>query len=265
MAAYFISGWFAMVSQTKTRPFKLAGKKKSQPAFARRTNHPPTMSVSDDTSLAHWMMTMTQYLYLLYQNGFGSWCCKVVNKSDNAAESRIIGQLHVANRQQKRALFGGAASAELPTSMLDASRIRPVPDNQEVFMATDDGDERSLIIEILEIPHVEGKQASDVASGCLFHVSAVADDNDASSSEVLRHSESASLRHRAVARQHIPRKGGVYIVLEVLRLPEHDADVVISAHVPDTGNVDGLVRDTERLVQQVAETFELHDSSLFAP
>ena len=43
-----------------------------------------------------------------------------------------------------RPLFGGAFSCFIPTNSLDASSVREVPDNQEVFCHTDN--DQSLMV-----------------------------------------------------------------------------------------------------------------------
>ncbi|CAM9688616.1 unnamed protein product [Choristocarpus tenellus] len=59
-----------------------------------------------------------------------------------------------------RKLFGGAMECLLPTSFLDVSNIRQVPDNQEVFVSRD-GD-ISLMVELLSLEPdlTEGQSAS---------------------------------------------------------------------------------------------------------
>lgn len=49
-------------------------------------------------------------------------------------------------------LFGGAISADIPSSFVDASNIRPIPSHQEVFVSSDSND--SIIIEIVELQDV---------------------------------------------------------------------------------------------------------------
>jgi len=48
-------------------------------------------------------------------------------------------------------LFGGAVTLDLPDGLLDASQIRQVPDNQEVFLSREDSS-FSIIVEIVEPP-----------------------------------------------------------------------------------------------------------------
>ena len=57
-------------------------------------------------------------------------------------------------------LFGGAVTVDLPRGLVDASDVRPVPDNQEVWFDGDGG--RSVIVEVLE--RVEGLEDGKAAS-----------------------------------------------------------------------------------------------------
>ncbi|KAI8622709.1 hypothetical protein BC830DRAFT_1052748, partial [Chytriomyces sp. MP71] len=49
---------------------------------------------------------------------------------------------------QSHPLFGGAISLLLPNGYVDASQLRQVPDNQEVFVSSTDNS--SIIVELLE-------------------------------------------------------------------------------------------------------------------
>lgn len=71
-----------------------------------------------------------------------------------------------------RPLFGGALSCFMPNDALDASTIRTIPDNQEVFChpSTD----QSLMIDILEYQsHVDGEAAAH------YHFLDLVESNDA--------------------------------------------------------------------------------------
>lgn len=75
-------------------------------------------------------------------------------------------------------LFGGAVLCDLPTGFTDASAIREVPDNQEVWV--DEASDRSVVVEVLEArPDVPNDQA------LAFFLADLAAFNDAQHSEVL--------------------------------------------------------------------------------
>jgi hypothetical protein len=72
----------------------------------------------------------------------------------------------------KRPLFGGAIQAFLPDGAIDASSIRLVPNNQEVFMHAES--DQSIIVEILErVDEVSDENAIK------YHFDALAEANDA--------------------------------------------------------------------------------------
>ena len=56
-------------------------------------------------------------------------------------------------------LFGGAISVDMPRGLVDASDVRPVPDNQEVWL---DESGQSVIVEVLE--RVKGLQDDQAVS-----------------------------------------------------------------------------------------------------
>ncbi|KAI8994685.1 ran guanine nucleotide release factor-like protein [Pilobolus umbonatus] len=70
-----------------------------------------------------------------------------------------------------RQLFGGAITAPVSSTFIDASNLRQIPDNQEVFI--DMNTQQSLIFELLE--QVEANQQSCAK----YHFEQLAADNDA--------------------------------------------------------------------------------------
>jgi hypothetical protein len=75
---------------------------------------------------------------------------------------------------QTTPLYGGAIAASLPATFASASRFRPVPDNQEVFVEMRDGSPPiSVIFEILErAPQTDGLEA------IAYHLDDVRDGGD---------------------------------------------------------------------------------------
>lgn len=84
-----------------------------------------------------------------------------------------------------RDLFGGAITARVPRSFLDASEFRPVPDTQEVFI--DDASGATVIIELLE--RVEDVPDSEALN---FHFEEVARQNRATEAHVVQMSDAAT-------------------------------------------------------------------------
>ncbi|ORY31653.1 hypothetical protein BCR39DRAFT_526129 [Naematelia encephala] len=87
-------------------------------------------------------------------------------------------------------LFGGAITLPLPTTYLDASDLRQVPDNQEVFLASDS--ETSLIVEVLAMV-TDGLAGHDLWEAVKYHFSSLAHDNSALSSHILTSSPSSPI------------------------------------------------------------------------
>jgi hypothetical protein len=55
-----------------------------------------------------------------------------------------------------RPLFGGAITTSFPSTFLDASTLREVPDNQEVFVDMDT--DQSVIVELLQLESEVGDE-----------------------------------------------------------------------------------------------------------
>ncbi|RXK40067.1 hypothetical protein M231_02707 [Tremella mesenterica] len=81
-----------------------------------------------------------------------------------------------------RPLFGGAISILLPQDYIDASDLRQVPDNQEVFLSS--ASDTSLVIEVLSMVE-EGQASSDLWEATKFHFESIAHDNSSLSTTVL--------------------------------------------------------------------------------
>jgi hypothetical protein len=75
---------------------------------------------------------------------------------------------------QTAALYGGAITTSLPTTFDNASRFRPIPDNQEVFVETRNGATPiNVIFEVLEqAPQADGLDAVQ------YHLDDVRDTGD---------------------------------------------------------------------------------------
>ncbi|EEB07878.2 ran GTPase binding protein Mog1 [Schizosaccharomyces japonicus yFS275] len=144
-------------------------------------------------------------------------------------------------------LFGGALTAELPSSFCDVSKLREVPDNQEVFMENSD-DMLSFIFELLEHGDAPGKTAAQ------FHFESLVDDNDAVASTIWSEEdiETSKLSHiaslgdnasvcRLTGFQQLPRDRhhtirtllqNIAVILYVIRCPKYQVDMVASLNVP---------------------------------
>ncbi|ORX46477.1 Mog1p/PsbP-like protein [Hesseltinella vesiculosa] len=185
------------------------------------------------------------------------------------------------NRQP---LFGGAMSTTVKASYLDASQIRQIPDNQEVFI--DMNTQQSLIIELLEkVEHLNEEAAR-------FHFEQIAEHNHASSYSIK------SVEHESVdvAAPHLPLDTTVYfvrgmqnvakfneeavnhveLVVAIVRLNKVDTDVIISLNVPtqvaaessemkdinqiEASSVQAIVQE----IKLVVASLQVNDWGLFA-
>ncbi|WVF67333.1 hypothetical protein IAT40_002084 [Kwoniella sp. CBS 6097] len=81
-----------------------------------------------------------------------------------------------------RPLFGGAISLDLPTNYLDASDLRQIPDNQEVFLSSTS--DTAVVLEILGMVE-DGLASTDLWEAVKFHFSSIAHDNASLASTIL--------------------------------------------------------------------------------
>ncbi|WVQ83656.1 hypothetical protein IAT38_005799 [Cryptococcus sp. DSM 104549] len=81
-----------------------------------------------------------------------------------------------------RALFGGAVALDLPENVIDASDLRQIPDNQEVFLFPHS--DTAVVLEILAMVE-EGSAAGDLWEAAKYHFSSIAHDNASLQSAIL--------------------------------------------------------------------------------
>eukprot|EP00878_Enallax_costatus_P012874 GHUV01013442.1.p1 GENE.GHUV01013442.1~~GHUV01013442.1.p1 ORF type:complete len:198 (+),score=55.92 GHUV01013442.1:334-927(+) len=138
-------------------------------------------------------------------------------------------------------LFGDAMNARLPRRFVDVSDFRPVPDHQEVW--ADGATDQSVVIEIAEHSNV-----SDAEVG-RFVFDDLAAANEASSSSItdVKQLGSADIPHFAAGtyaclvsgiqeaskgRDGPERSNKVYMLLCVVRLPQHGSDLLVTVNAP---------------------------------
>jgi hypothetical protein len=195
----------------------------------------------------------------------------------------------------KYGLFGGAIIVELPAAFTDASAVRQVPDNQEVFVEKDT--DVSIVIELLESAEVSDVEACD------FHFRELADCNQAElslavetrifSDAVLPNIQVQDCTKAALVGVQKAKKfrspteptSTVHIVLIVLRLPGVGTDCLISVNIPFLGADDDVSAGVPSIssfsdisskesvstdsigihaLRMILETFGIVDWSLFA-
>ncbi|BEI84500.1 hypothetical protein CcaverHIS002_0411040 [Cutaneotrichosporon cavernicola] len=86
-----------------------------------------------------------------------------------------------------RPLFGGAISLPVPVSYIDASDLRQIPSNQEVFLSPTD--DMSVIVEVLGLVE-DGAAKNDLWEAAKFHFASLAHDNAALASHINTPEES---------------------------------------------------------------------------
>ncbi|EPQ58446.1 Mog1p/PsbP-like protein [Gloeophyllum trabeum ATCC 11539] len=173
-----------------------------------------------------------------------------------------------------RQLFGGAITVTLPSSVIDASDLREVPDTQEVFLYPDSS--VSIIVDVLQ--RVEAENFADAAR---LHFASLAHDNDAESSTVhdvgiIPNDRGDNTPSPVVLygtqsvkkfNQTVPDE--VRILLALYRVKDKNVDLLLTCNVPvravDQGAVgeEGFTAakgDFDRAVQ----TLRIVDFGLFA-
>ncbi|KAI7864368.1 hypothetical protein BDF14DRAFT_1835667 [Spinellus fusiger] len=145
-----------------------------------------------------------------------------------------------------RLLFGGAIVAPVKNSFMDASTVRQIPDNQEVFVDTTT--QQSLIVELLEQVEAQGEEVPRL------HFAQLASDNNALAVTVdtvrmltpaatipLLPPGSTSIYqlygHQQVAKFNEAEKNAynsVSIIMTVVRLGQVKTDVIITINIPTT-------------------------------
>jgi hypothetical protein len=145
----------------------------------------------------------------------------------------------------ERKLFGGAMKIVLldMDEVVDVSTMRQVPDNQECFVSADAaGEDRSVIVEILEVPEdVESQN-----EGAQYYWNDLAEANEAIEQTIIKSDAFESLNTEVcamsvallVGTQAIPKFGKtcdlqqVKLYLSLLRIPSKNTDILISYYDP---------------------------------
>ena len=124
-------------------------------------------------------------------------------------------------------LFGGALEISLPNGAIDASTVRQIPDNQEVFIFRDSDD--SWVIEILE------EQPNELSAQIRKHFEALGDDNEAQ--EVLVNLVESPFHNKIMLAgiQKIKKFNSnqvdiVNIALGLYRISEYQAEILVTCN-----------------------------------
>ncbi|KAJ2705753.1 hypothetical protein H4R19_005084 [Coemansia spiralis] len=176
---------------------------------------------------------------------------------------------------EERALYGGAISMALPAGMVDVSAFRTVPDHQEVY--TDDYD-RSVIVEVLEAVGVQGHDA------LRYHFGQIAELNNAECAQQAHvediQLDAAGEAYVLVGQQDVAKfneqaANRVCLLMALLRIPQHGADILVTVNCPLTINpassssarsAGAISTDVDVLFaqfQQMVRTLRINDAGLF--
>ncbi|KAK1820817.1 hypothetical protein LTR12_004687 [Friedmanniomyces endolithicus] len=181
-------------------------------------------------------------------------------------------------------LYGGALTCLLPSTFTDASELRQVPDNQEVYL--DSNGYTSLVVEILE--RVE--KGSD-REALEWHLKDLVEEDGAGEVRVWEVGEgrvggmgntASAFTLLATAPPGTKQRGRAHepdfvgIVLLLVRLVEQKTDILVSVSVPhvageyEAGEVDleegrlgRLLEEGVRIREKVMESLEVRDWGLF--
>ncbi|ODV81845.1 Mog1p/PsbP-like protein [Suhomyces tanzawaensis NRRL Y-17324] len=176
-------------------------------------------------------------------------------------------------------LYGGAALADIAISpsqaLVDVSRIRQVPDTQEVFIIEDQSLtsntskwDQSVIFDLLERVELDeydaaiGMHLEDIAEGATNHfVEAVA----------TKTGEPAHLSYFCVENPRRDRRepdlpGAVVTMVALIRLARVATDVLITMNVPVASEAAmGAVAESEayKKFRDISGSYTIHDWELF--
>ncbi|KXX82400.1 putative ran guanine nucleotide release factor [Madurella mycetomatis] len=188
-------------------------------------------------------------------------------------------------------LFGGALTCDLPTNFADVSKLRTVPDNQEVYIDKDGF--TSIIIDITERVNAPGSGIEQDGRALTVHLEELVGE-DADTVKVWNTTETQFTRldesipaYTLIATQTPKTMPGesrgqsapdfTALILTLLRLEKENTDVLITVNVPhikgeyDEDEVDlalgkqgELIGDAVEHVARIWATFEVKDWSLFS-
>lgn len=167
----------------------------------------------------------------------------------------------------ERSLFGGAITCRLPEGWYDLSDIRPVPDHQECF-CYDDPSKDATSMWVMELFTRHDDVNDDTIAQYFFQdLARVNGGDDVSTffhSDDIRAALDGLVLLSGSGVQHIsPGNSAIAVELSVLRLPEHQTDVLVTLSTPLTDGVDHLQKARKELFQQILSTIQIRDYSLF--
>ncbi|CAI5760674.1 unnamed protein product [Candida verbasci] len=166
-------------------------------------------------------------------------------------------------------LYGGTISiTQLPSTFIDVSKIRQVPDNQEVFInqnPTENANlDKSLIFDILE------KLDNDYSEAIVEHLSDIYPNSESSKLIEKLESDDGSERFISFLKfkpeyTKIEPNQPLEIVslIGLVRLDKVDTDILVQYNVPHDRDVETYNEEDYRLFKEIIESFNIVDWNLF--
>lgn len=180
---------------------------------------------------------------------------------------------------ETRPLFGGAIMVQVPTSFRDVSDVRQVPDNQEAFQNTENG--QLLVVEILELQSVDDEAAAAYFFQDLCEANGVsAADCEFVKQDVVhaiqglpptavvcfgRGRQKVALGREVdvVGNPRIQEVRVVDVELCVIRLPAVQSDVLITLSTPSQLHPQDNSSAPSNVFRDALASFQIRDWSLF--
>lgn len=176
-----------------------------------------------------------------------------------------------------QSLYGGHFSIELingSENYVDASTVREVPDNQEVFVGKND--DASVIIDILEEVDAEDLEAamtehlddvlSDLATAVIEKDDTVVRKDSIKNGMIISKltiEKAGSLAANSAQETELFKESEplkqIHMYIGLVRLKEHETDILVTYNPPQRSHDENVLEAFERMLQSLA----LKDPSIF--
>lgn len=176
-------------------------------------------------------------------------------------------------------LYGGAFQMDLPTTFVDVSNLRQVPDHQEVF--TFAKNDQSCIVELLDKVNEPDENAAR------FHFEQLAESNESTNFEIIEQGEmqapsvssvTPTYCSYCVGRQIVSKlkdeatqANQIKIFLVLFRLHNVNTDLLITFNAPEEINPTSQVKvsfiedenSVSQLFRGIVESFQINSMDIF--
>ncbi|KAK4203587.1 hypothetical protein QBC40DRAFT_346190 [Triangularia verruculosa] len=199
----------------------------------------------------------------------------------------------MSRHYQPTPLFGGALTVDLPSNFADVSKLRQVPDNQEVYIDKDGF--TSIIVDIIERVHTTADDSLERdAKALTTHLEELVGVEDAAETVQVWNTTETQISHLSedipaytlIATQtHKQREGErerqgapdfTALILTLIRLEKEQTDILVTINVPhikgeyDEEEIDlamgkqgELIGDAVEYASRIWESFDVKDWGLF--